>query len=135
MTGTDRAGTGSTNRPNVVSGQDPNDGPNTILQWFNTAAFVQQPTGTYGDAVRNSIVGPGIFNFDMSILRNFALGGSKSLQFRLEAFNVWNWHIFSNAGEWGGLGFTNDIASPDFGKWNGSVTDPRSVQLAVRFEF
>ena len=34
-----------------------------------------------------------------------------------------------------GLAFTNDLASPDFGRWNGFVTDPRSIQLAFRFEF
>src|SRR6187401_784103 len=65
-TGNDRANTGSTNRPDLASGQDPNSGPNTIQQWFNTAAFVQQEQYTYGDSVRNSITGPGIFNFDMS---------------------------------------------------------------------
>ena len=83
-------------RPNTVSGQDPNDGPNTIQQWFNTAAFVLQPDGEYGNAVRNSFYGPGIFNFDMSILRNFALGGSKSLQFRLEAFNTFNQPVWQD---------------------------------------
>ena len=51
---------------------------------------------TYGNAVRNSITGPGIFNFDMSILRNFTLGGSKSLQFRLEAFNTFNQPVWQD---------------------------------------
>ena len=94
---TDRANLGhGDQRPDVVSGQDPNDGPKTIQQWFNTAAFVLQPTITYGNAVRNSITGPGIFNFDMSILRNFTLGGSKSLQFRLEAFNTFNQPVWND---------------------------------------
>jgi hypothetical protein len=38
-------------------------------------------------------------------------------------------------GQWGGLAFNNDIASPNFGQWNGSVTEPRTMQVAVRFEF
>ena len=91
-----------------MSGQDPNDGPNTIQQWFNTAAFVLQPTGTYGDAVRNSIIGPGIFNFDMSILRNFTLGGSKSLQFRLEAFNTFNQPVWNDP--------NTSVTSPQYGQ-------------------
>ena len=97
QTGQDRANLGhGDQRPNIVSGQDPNDGPNTIQQWFNTAAFVLQPGVEYGNAVRNSIFGPGIFNFDMSILRNFTLGGSKSLQFRLEAFNTFNQPVWQD---------------------------------------
>ena len=95
--GQDRANLGhGDQRPTVVSGQDPNDGPKTIQQWFNTSAFVLQPRTTYGDAVRNSITGPGIFNFDMSILRNFTFGGSKSLQFRLEAFNTFNQPVWQD---------------------------------------
>ncbi len=95
--GQDRARLGhGDQRPNTVSGQDANTGPNTILQWFNTAAFVLQPDGEYGNGVRNSIYGPGIFNFDMSILRNFTLGGSKSLQFRLEAFNTFNQPVWQD---------------------------------------
>ena len=73
----DRANLGhGDQRPDIV-GQDPNDGPKTIQEWFNKAAFVLQSPTAYGNAERNSITGPGIFNFDMSILRNFALGGSK----------------------------------------------------------
>ena len=52
--------------------------------------------GTYGNAPRNNVIGPGIFNFDMSIIRNFRLGGSKSLQFRLEAFNVFNQPVWND---------------------------------------
>ena len=126
-TGTDRAGTGSTNRPNVVSGQDPNDGPNTILQWFNTAAFVQQPTGTYGDAVRNSIIGPGIFNFDMSIIRNFTLGGSKSLQFRLEAFNTFNQPVWNDP--------NTNVANTQYGQITSTRKPMRELQLGVKFGF
>ena len=59
-----------------------------------------------------------------------------NLQLRIEAFNVWNWHNW-NAREHrgGGKAFNTDIASPDFGMWNGSVTAPRVIQLAARLEF
>ncbi|MCM3879599.1 MAG: carboxypeptidase-like regulatory domain-containing protein [Vicinamibacterales bacterium] len=126
-TGTDRAGTGSTNRPNLVSGQDPNDGPNTIQQWFNTAAFVQQPTGTYGDSVRNSIVGPGIFNFDMSIIRNFGLGGGKSLQLRLEAFNTFNQAVWNDP--------NTNVANSQYGQITSTRKPMRELQLGIKFGF
>jgi len=125
--GQDRAGTGSTNRPDVVSGQDPNSGPNTIQQWFNTAAFVLQPQGEYGNAVRNSIVGPGIFNFDMSILRNFQLGGSKSLQLRLEAFNTFNQPVWQDP--------NTSVFSPQYGTIDSTRKPMRELQLGVKFGF
>jgi hypothetical protein len=125
--GQDRAGTGSTNRPNVVSGQDPNAGPNTIEQWFNTAAFVLQPQFTYGDAVRNSIRGPGIFNFDMSILRNFTLGGSKSLQLRLEAFNVFNQPVWQDP--------NTSVTAALYGRIDATRKPMREMQLGVKFSF
>ena len=58
------------------------------------------------------------------------------MQFRIEAFNFWNWHSFTNVDNtWGNQAFNNDIASGDFGTWNGAVSRPRSIQLAARFEF
>src|SRR5262245_4580631 len=90
--GTDRSNTGGgQDRPNVT-GLDPNlpGDQQSINRWFNTDAFALQPLGTFGNAGRNTFTGPGITNVDLSIIRNFRLPASKSLQFRLEAFNVFN---------------------------------------------
>ncbi|RPI49527.1 MAG: hypothetical protein EHM55_23550 [Acidobacteria bacterium] len=126
--GQDRANLGhGDQRPNTVSGQDPNDGPNTIEQWFNTAALVLQPQGEYGNAVRNSIVGPGIFNFDMSILRNFQLGGSKSLQLRLEAFNTFNQPVWNDP--------NTAVTSAQYGTITSTRKPMRELQLGVKFGF
>ncbi len=88
-----------------------------------------------GNRVEETVRGFGFHNQDLSFIKNTKLPGNTNFQFRLEAFNVWNWHIFSNPGEWGGLAFTNDLASPDFGNWNGSVTrpavDPARVPVRV----
>jgi hypothetical protein len=112
---------------------DPNKGP-----LFDKNAF--QSTDdfnfNYGTGARvTSFRGFGYHNQDLSLVKNTSLGGRTNQQFRIEAFNLWNWHMFNSSGEWGGLAFTNDLASPDFGKWNGSVTNPRNVQVAIRFEF
>ena len=64
-------------------------------EWFNTISICAAAANSIRQRRRNSITGPGIFNFDMSILRNFALGGSKSLQFRLEAFNTFNQPVWN----------------------------------------
>jgi hypothetical protein len=112
---------------------DPNKGP-----LFNKDAF--EPASAfnfyYGTGARvTHYRGFAFRNQDLSLVKNTSVGGRINLQFRVEAFNVWNWHVFGASGTWGGSAFNTDLASPDFGKWNGTVTNPRNVQLAVRLEF
>jgi hypothetical protein len=113
---------------------DPGRGP-----LFNAAAFEPVSAFNYyygrGNRVEETVRGFAFRNQDLSFIKNTKLPGNTNFQFRLEAFNVWNWHVFTNPGQWGGQAFTNDVASPDFGRWNRSVTDPRSIQLAFRFEY
>jgi hypothetical protein len=52
-----------------------------------------------------------------------------------EFFNLFNLHNFAVDGRMNNLAFTTDIASPDFGLWNGSVMSPRNIQLGARVEF
>jgi len=125
--GQDRANLGHGDQRPDVTGQDPNDGAKTIQQWFNTGAFVLQPTQAYGNAVRNSIVGPGIFNFDMSILRNFKLGGSKNLQLRLEAFNAFNQPVWQDP--------NTAVTSAQYGQITSTRKSMRELQLGVKFGF
>ncbi len=113
---------------------DPADGP-----LFNKNAF--EPVSAFnfyygqGNRVEESVRGFAYRNQDLSFIKNTRMAGHTNLQVRFEIFNLWNWHNFSNGGSFGGLAFDNDLASPDFGKWNGSVTDPRTMQLAARIEF
>ena len=95
-------------------------------QWFNTDAFALQPLGTYGNAGRNIVIGPGIFNFDTSIIRNFRFGGSKSLQFRLEAFNVFNKPVWGDPN----MSMAN-LAT--FGTITTTRKPMRELQLGVKF--
>jgi hypothetical protein len=126
--GVDVPNTGAqTYRPNLVSGQDPNDGSKTTQQWFNTAAFVRPDAFTYGNAGRNIVIGPGIFNTDMSLIRNFNLGGLKSLQFRLEAFNVFNNPIWGDP--------IMAMSSPLYGTINSTRSPMRELQIGMKFAF
>jgi len=128
--GTDRSNTGGgQDRPNVVVGQDPNlpGDQQTIQRWFNTDAFVLQPLGTFGDAGRNTFTGPGITNVDASIIRNFRLTGAKSIQFRLEAFNVLNNPIWNEP--------NTTLTSPLYGTINSTRRPMREVQIGLKFVF
>jgi hypothetical protein len=113
---------------------DPNAGP-----LFRAAAFESPDAFNfyYGNGPRISdIRGFSYKNQDLSLIKNTKLWKDMNLQLRVEAFNIWNWHNFSGAQQYAaGLPFNTDIASPDFGLWNGTVTNPRVIQLAARLEF
>ena len=108
---------------------------------FNAAAFEPVNAFNYyygrGNRVEETVRGFGYHNQDLSFIKNTKLPGNTNMQVRIEAFNSGTGTSSvirpANAGQ--GLAFTNDLASPDFGNWNGFVTDPRSIQLAFRFEF
>ena len=106
---------------------------------FNQGAFTSPDAFNfnYGNGPRISeFRKSGYRNQDLTLMKNTNLFRDVNLQFRIEAFNVWNWHNWnSSSTQWGGNAFNTDVASPDFGMWNGSVTDPRVIQLALRLEF
>ena len=58
--------------------------------WFNPAAFAAPAAGTFGNAPRNLIYNPGEQQWDLALFKNFALGGTRRVQFRAEMFNFIN---------------------------------------------
>jgi hypothetical protein len=83
-----------TNRPDIVAGCDPNDGPKTTAQWFNTSCFAALPLALTGErpgnAGRNSVRGPGFQRTDLSIFKNFDFATRHRIQVRIEGFNILN---------------------------------------------
>jgi len=67
-----------------------NSDPRNGQPYFNTSLFSLQPLGEPGNVARRLFYGPGMANFDMALLKDLRLGESGSLQFRLEAFNIFN---------------------------------------------
>ena len=104
--------------------------------WFDTTKFAQ-PTGVrFGNTTRNQFYGPGGKNFDFSLFRAFAMGGTRRLEARIEASNLFNWVVLGNPQ---GL-----ITSGTFGQITGIAGDAalanaayreRQVRLGVRFSF
>jgi hypothetical protein len=127
--GGDPAGVGGTNyRPNVSG--NPNTGSRTQAEWFNTAVFSGLAPGTFGDAGRNILIGPGTNNWDISLFKNFEgiIGGREStrLQFRAESYNAFNHTQFT--------GVNTTFNSGAFGVVT-SARDARSLQLALKLYF
>ena len=121
-------------RPNAT-GQATNlsSGKRSVYQWFNTDAYAQQASQTFGNAGRNTVIGPGIVNFDFSTLKDFHFTESKFLQFRMEAFNFFNHPNWSDP----------DTYLPDqpyakggtFGQIFGTRTSMRQIQLSLKLVF
>jgi hypothetical protein len=98
----------------------------TLLQFFNTSAFSVPPAGTFGSAERNTIIGPGARTFNMGLMKNFTVAGTRGLSVRLQANNVLNLPV------WGSIDTV--VNSPTFGQVV-SVRPMRSVQLVLRMSF
>jgi len=117
-------------RPNLVG--NPNDGPKTAQQWFNTSAFQridlsQTPAGVYGTEGRNVVQGPGLVQWDFSAIKGLRLAETKNLEFRAEFFNLFNQTNFRLP--------NSDISSPStFGQIQQTL-QPRLIQFALKFVF
>jgi hypothetical protein len=108
-----------------------NHNPRNGRPYFDIGQFKENALGTPGTAKRRFFYGPGLDNYDMALLKNVRLNESRSLQFRLEGFNVFNHAQFfgpqSVDGNISNLGST-------FGQVV-SAQPPRLVQLGAKFVF
>jgi hypothetical protein len=120
------AGTNGTLRPDLVSGTAISLPNPSVAEWFNTAAFVQPPTGEYGNARRNSIVGPGSKVFDMAFTKVFPLKEARVLEFRAQATNIFNLVNYSS--------IDTNLTSPTFGRVV-SAGAMRQFTITSRFRF
>jgi outer membrane receptor protein involved in Fe transport len=122
--GNNNVGADHTGLPNLTG--DP-EGPKTVEQWFNVAAFTQVPSGMFGNAGRNTLRGPGWVTFDMSIQRRIDLTERVNATLRWDVFNVFDRANF-------GLPNTN-IASATAGVISSIAGDPRVMQFSLRLAF
>jgi len=118
-------GTLGTLRPDAVPGQSIQLDHPTIQQWFNTAAFAT-PSGVFGDAGRNIIIGPGTINVNMSLSKTIQLKEMQGLELRITASNVFNVVHFTS--------IDTTLGSPTFGQVV-SAGPMRTAQLVARYRF
>jgi hypothetical protein len=123
-TGRSILGFGANDRPNVVG--NPNLDQRSPERWFNTAAFAFSAPGTFGNAGRNILDGPGYQTVNMSFVKNTNLSEQFNLQLRAEFFNLFNHPNFNQP--------DNFLGSPAFGRIS-SARDPRHVQFGVKLLF
>jgi len=124
----------SASRPDLIGFKNAiNQNYRTDLQYLNKTAFATVPEpaasratirpGSYGN---NALRGPGLWNLDFSIAKNFAITESKRFQFRADMFNVMNHTNYS--------GINTNSEAQAFGLITGTA-GARGIQLNARFSF
>jgi hypothetical protein len=120
-------------RPNVKAGADTNPVAGGVLNYWESSSFELSPAGTQGNVGRNTLITPGQATFDMSLVKNIALGGERSVQLRAEFFNLFN---RANFGTPTTSVFTSATGpNPSFGRITSTSTSARQGQLAVKLLF
>jgi Carboxypeptidase regulatory-like domain len=101
------------------------DGYKKTGRYFDRTAFVTPIPGTYGNVSRGSLIGPGLTEFDTSFFKGIKLTENWNLQFRMEAFNLFNHANFTKL-------------NATIGNAGGTITEvapARQLQLALRLNF
>ena len=112
-------------RLNLVG--NPNISNATPEEWFNPAAFSPPPEYTFGNEGRNILRSDWTRNLDMSLFREFPFTESKRLEFRVEAFNLFNTPQFGIP--------DNVYGDPLFGQALGTANSARQFQIALKIYF
>jgi hypothetical protein len=121
----------------VVAGCNLYSGAHTLSQWFNTSCFALQPLGTYGNAGRDTIIGPNLWNMDNSLGKDFRvsrISENFTVQFRAEAFNILNHPSFQLLAANTQI-FAGAALNASAGKIQATNSSPRQLQLALKIVF
>ena len=105
--------------------------------WFNPAAYANPGNGSFGNARRNTLIGPGFANVDLSIGKEFPLTERLKFEFRADAYNAFN-HVDygnpdANVGYSGGS-LADSFAGISTGPAGGN-SNMRIIQLGARVTF
>ncbi len=137
LTGENQSSTGLGDDRANVSG-NPNSGPHTVAEYFNTSAFSLNAPLTFGDSGRNIVTGPGFTDVDFALMKNTNITERVRVQFRAEFFNILNHPNFAlpnnvlSSPSFGALYQTPDVAQNNVGLGSGG---PRLIQFGLKFLF
>ena len=111
-------------RPNLIGKPKLSPEERAPARYFNTAAFTTAPQFTIGTASRNPVRGPAYRNLDIALVKHTRLPKETDMEFRAEVFDIFNTPAFAQP--------NGSFGSAAFGSINGTVTDPRVIQFALR---
>ena len=128
-------------RPDAVAGASPYNGQQSGhdvvkgVQWFDPAAFIAPQPWQYGNAARNNLYGPGFWNYDLGVQKNFAITERQGLQFRCDGLNAFNHTNLGNPNATIADVRDGGVANPNAGKILGTSGNPRIIQLGLKYTF
>jgi hypothetical protein len=136
LVGFNQSGNGDSRAPDRVSVNPNFSGPMTLGKpgrWYDPNAFLLPPPGTYGNAGRDILFGPGEAEFDASVFKNFRITEKAAVQFRGEIFNLFNrpnfgLPIISTFTSAGGI-------SPSAGLITYTATTSRQIQFGLKLNW
>jgi len=107
-----------------------------VAAWFNPSSFTAPVCATgpdcYGNLGFDALRGPGRDNWNISVLKTFAFTERLHMEFRADAFNIWNHTQFKGDANNGGI--SENVGSSNFGAVTAAF-DPRELQLALKLMF
>ena len=116
----------------MVPGQNPNGRPCAPGTFFNTCAFTDPPSGSFGNAGRNIVRGPGFQVWDASLLKQIPISETRRFEFRAEFFNVPNHTNFTPSCAY--CASPLDMASGSYG-FITAAKPPRQIQFGLKFYY
>ena len=126
-------------RPDLKSGCSSNPVLGGPDRYWDVSCFQLPAINTRGNLGRNTLIGPGLVSLDASLVKSFTLGGSRTLQVRIEAFNLPNRANFAvPSGRTAFTGVAADghpVVAPTWGRITSTVTTSRQVQLGAKVSF
>jgi outer membrane receptor protein involved in Fe transport len=112
-------------RPNLIG--NPKPAHQNKNEWFDPAAFAI-PSYSYGNFPRSSLSSSHVATADVSLFKAFSIKDKVAINFRAEAFNVFNIQNY-------GVPADTNIGDPQAGVIQSNVTDPRQLQLGLHLSF
>jgi len=113
-------------------GRDPQlpRGEQDPQRWFDTSNFINRHPGAdfrFGHTGRNTLIGPGLINWDFSVLKEFRINERHALELRWEVFNLPNHPLWDNP--------NGTTGTQNFGVIPATKIDNRQMQVALRYVF
>lgn len=111
----------------AIEACNPNSGfTRTRFTFFNRGCFKQPSPGHYG-TTRNVVREPGLYPTNLSLFKSFPTLGSQQLQFRVDAFSIFNHPVFGTGGQ--------SVNSPGLGQLTFESSGQRTLQVSLKYSF
>jgi hypothetical protein len=112
---------------NIITGRDNALSGIQMNRYLHPAAFAQPAAGALGNYERNSIRGPAYWTVDVAVSRQVSIGAARTLELRVESFNLFNTFNWGNP--------VTNFNSGTFGRITSMTGTPRIMQFGVKYGF